>query len=154
MFIRATIAGVGTLFFSAAALACPDPSLMGAETMEFSSDDVWAEQTIKVTAGGNIDLDECLDLPGTGNVIEKPDFTFQYNRSKPYNVRFSADATCDTILLINDADGLWHWDDDSGDGEDPSISLGNASDGIIDVWVGTYEGQSCPAQLNIEAFNQ
>lgn len=154
MLFRFMVAGFSAFLLAGIANACPDASLVGAETATFTSDDIWEEQTVSVTAGGDIDLALCEDLPGVGNVIKKPDFTFQYERTRPFNVRFRIDAFCDTILLVNDADGVWHWDDDSGDGEDPVITLSNASDGIIDVWVGTYEGENCPAQLSIESFEQ
>lgn len=56
------------------------------------------------------------------------------------------------MLLINDAAGNWHFDDDSSETSDAEIWLNGASDGYIDVWVGTFGDSACEAQLSIEAF--
>ena len=134
-----------------AAWACPDQSLYG-EEYTFSSDDLWNERRLSVTAGGNIDLSGCYNVPGTGYVIENPDFTISYNRTQNYNLRFRTQAGCDTILLINDANNQWYWDDDSAGGTNAEVWVNNAAGGYIDVWIGTYGSSTCDAQLLIESF--
>lgn len=131
---------------------CPDMGLMGDERT-FSSDDLYSEQRLSVVAGGSIDLSECNNLPGMGNVIEAPDFTITYEKNQNYDVRFQSEASCDTVLLINDASGDWHWDDDSGTDNGAEIMLENAEGGMIDVWIGTYDDQTCDATLMVESFD-
>lgn len=136
-----------------AASACPDPMKMG-EKYTYNSDDLYSEKVLSVTAGGSVDLSTCYDMPGTGNVIESPDFSIQYNKTQQYDLRFFVDGACDTVLLINDANGNWHFDDDSWGDVDPVVTLSNAADGWIDVWIGTYEGANCASSLHIESFDR
>ncbi len=133
------------------AAACPDPAQSG-EAYTYTSDDLWTRKVLNVTAGGGVDLGECLDLPGLGRVIERPDFTLRYNRTQQYNLRFTTSGACDTVLLINDAAGTWHFDDDSSETADAEIWLNGAADGYIDVWIGTFGEAACEAELSIEAF--
>lgn len=70
MGIYMTLFRYGLLFLLAAfwvgkAAACPDPALSG-EAYTYTSDDLWTEKVLKVTAGGGVDLAECLDMPGIG----------------------------------------------------------------------------------------
>lgn len=156
--IAICVGAVATAALGSSALACPDFGLYG-ELVEYTSDDLYTEQRLDVTAGGDIDLNECLSMPGYGWVIEAPDFTIQYTRTGPYTLRFRTEAAegCDTVLLLNDAAGEWYFDDDSatpGDGVDAQIMVVDAVEGFIDVWVGTYEPESCAASLFIESFDQ
>ena len=141
------------ILFAGLAAACPDASLYG-ERYTYNSDDLYSEKVLSVTAGGGVDLDTCYNIPGTGNVIQSPDFSIQYNKTQQYDIRFIVDGQCDTVLLINDANGNWHFDDDSAGDTDPRIMLSNAADGWIDVWIGTYGDSNCAADLRIESFNR
>lgn len=143
------------LSFSAtvAAAGCPDYGQNGA-SYAFSSSDLYSERRLNVAAGGEIDLSTCGSAPGVGHVAEAPDFTIQYQRSGSYNLRLRSQGSCDTVLLVNDADGNWYWDDESGDGPDTQIFLGDPSSGYIDVWVGTYNDEYCDATLLLETFDR
>jgi len=45
------------------------------------------------------------------------------------------------------------YDDDDNGNLDPKIRLTNpAANGIYDIWIGTYNGATCDAQLIIETF--
>ena len=57
-----------------------------------------------------------------------------------------------TELLINTGSANWYYDDDDNGNMDPKITLTYPSDGYLDVWVGTYDGQYCDATLRLETF--
>ena len=141
------------LMAGAAVANCPDYGQNGA-SWDFSSSDVYSPRRLDVVAGGEIDLMNCGDTPGVGNVAEAPDFTLDYTRTGSFNIRFRSQGSCDTVLLINDASGQWFWDDDSGEGPDSEVLLQNPDSGYIDVWVGTYDSQVCDASLDIESFDR
>ncbi|MEM6900163.1 MAG: hypothetical protein AAF583_10370 [Pseudomonadota bacterium] len=134
---------------------CPNYGLSGDEHT-FSGDDLYGGQSLDVYAGGDIDLGACNDLPGTGNVIEAPDFTITYEETQDYDLRFrtEAESDCDTVLLVNDSTGEWYFDDDSGEGSNAELTLESAAGGLIDVWVGTYDNDYCSANLLIDTLDR
>lgn len=133
-----------------AANACPDYNEWGTR-YSYSSDDLWTERRLSVVAGGSYNLSNCRSVPGRGYVISSPDISIAYRRTRDYTIRFIVEGDCDTVLLVNDANGDWHFDDDSI-GTNPVVRLPNAADGKIDVWVGTYGTRTCNATLRIETF--
>ena len=60
-------------------------------------------------------------------------------------------SDCDAAMLVNTADGQWHFDDDANGNLDPRLTIpaGAALDGQVDVWIGTFAGGECAATLNI-----
>ena len=136
----------------AAAQACPNVGLSGQQLAYSTNMLTGAGQSVGVTAGGHIDLGNCGSVPGHGWIVEAPDFELQLNGAMPgQSLTLSATAGCDTVLLVNDAYGQWHFDDDSGGSLNPSITLPNPGNGIYDIWVGTYGSNTCPATLNVRA---
>jgi len=143
-------AAFGTLGANAA-LACPDWSLTGAQ-LSYTSDQLWVPQGHSVIAGGNVNLANCPQ-PGAGWVITQPDFDLLLtDNAAGRDIEFRVTAGCDTILLINDAGGQWHFDDDSGGNMNPLIRLAAAPAGGYDIWVGTFAPSSCEATLTLESF--
>lgn len=63
-------------------------------------------------------------------------------------------SRCDAALLINTGNRNWFYDDDDNGNLDPRIVLTRPSNGIIDVWVGTYDGEYCDAVLSMETFRR
>src|SRR5690606_14627827 len=61
------------------------------------------------------------------------------------------EASCDTVLLVNDATGAWHFSDAEGGNLNPSITLPAAPAGAYDIWVGTFSQATCQAQLILSA---
>lgn len=133
-----------------AAGQCPDPSLDGA-ALSLTADDLSAGHVEAMLAGGDVDLAYCADLPGFGNVITAPDYDLDIS-GLPANGRFTIGVAsdCDTILLVNDATGAWHYNDDENGTVNPALTLG-AGDGRYDVWVGTYDSEICEAELTFSA---
>lgn len=153
MALRIVPITITTLFLTAgvAAARCPDYAQNGSGH-SVSSESLYSETRMSVRAGGGVDLGTCSEAPGVGHVSEAPDFTLNYERTGSYNVRFRSQGNCDTVILINDAAGNWHWDDDTG--PDAEVTLGNPKSGYIDVWVGTYGGELCNATLVMESFDR
>ncbi len=73
--------------------------------------------------------------------IERPDLDLNYTAGS-YPLRFSVNSSTDTALLINQPDGSWICDDDSGDGNNPLISLANPQSGNYNIWVTTYNANA------------
>lgn len=107
-----------------------------------------------VTAGGNLDLARCAGVPGRGWVTSLPDFSVLYRTKgggpSGETLTFTTESATDTILLINDPNGRWLWDDDSGSGLNGKIRFRNAAPGRYDIWVGTFDkGNFTKVQLII-----
>ncbi|WP_220443929.1 LCCL domain-containing protein [Pararhodobacter zhoushanensis] len=133
------------------ALACPDWSQSGAP-VAFSADEMWVPQSLPVVAGGNVDLSTC-PIEGHGWVITAPDFDLTVtDNTAGRELEFRVEAECDTVLLVNDATGAWHFNDDDGDSLTSRIRLTNAPAGAYDIWVGTFNQASCQAALVLETF--
>lgn len=134
------------------AAACPDWQYTGRANLGYLSGEyLYQPRFYNVTAGGNINLQNCA-APGVGWVISQPDFEFNFNNDNNYNrLEISVQSSCDTVLLVNDANGNWHFNDDAN-GVQPRIDVYGAPTGTYDVWVGTYGSGSCPASLELETW--
>jgi len=132
---------------------CP---AVGQAAKEFSLNEGFLPDpsTHSVTAGGDIDLGRCAGVPGKGWVTRLPDFIVRY-RPKSGNqakgpLTFSIDSSADTILLINDPNEKWHWNDDGGRGLNAKLRFPRAKAGRYDIWVGSLKkGQLPRAKLMI-----
>lgn len=105
-------------------------------------------ERVDILAGGEVDLS---GIGYTGFVAEAPDFDVYYegDGSTLYIYVEQAEAGADTVLLINDPNGSWHFNDDNS-GVNPGISFPNAESGLYDVWVGTFfEGELAETVLAI-----
>ena len=136
------IAGLG----ASAASACPNWQLNGTP-ISYSGDDLTTPQAINVVAGGNVDLSSC-PMGGHGYVISQPDFDFNFSdNARQRELTLRVEGTCDTVLLVNDAQGNWHFSDDEDGTLNPAIHILQAPAGAYDIWVGTFGAQTCQAQL-------
>lgn len=137
---------------SSAAVACPDynmPSSFGSIVLyENFQPDPYVRN---ITAGGRYSLAGCFGSNQyTGSVAAKPDFEFQYSTSGTYNLTITVQSGYDTMLLINDPNGQWWFDDDSGGNMNPSITFSAPISGVYDIWIGSYDGgRGLPGQLII-----
>ncbi|MCW1930842.1 LCCL domain-containing protein [Pararhodobacter zhoushanensis] len=133
------------------AVACPDWSQSGAP-VAYSADEMWVPQSLPVVAGGNVDLSAC-PIEGHGWVITAPDFDLTVtDNTAGRELEFRVEAECDTVLLVNDATGTWHFNDDDGANLTSRIRLTNAPAGAYDIWVGTFNQATCQAVLVLETF--
>ena len=140
-------------------MACPDFTLSAVESYNGSGKQLYAPASYDVIAGGDQYLWDCPRIdPGTdtgaGYFMSQPDFSFDLIGMAPYKLAVSVVSECDAALLINTASGSWFYDDDDNGNLDPLIILTRPTDGRIDIWVGTYDGEYCSATLTLETFDR
>ena len=139
---------LGATLFAGAAEACPDWELeppFGAVTLDagFLPD----PYSRNVTAGGWSYLPFC-GFNSQGYVATAPDFDLYYDASG-VSLTFYVESNTDTILLINDPSGAWHFNDDGGGGLNPSITINRPQSGLYSVWIGTHNFGNASARLFI-----
>ncbi len=151
---KLTALGVLALLASTGlATACPSITDPAGETIATTGEDLWSANAYPVMAGGDVDLAACPSVPGAGMIVSGPDFEFDLSGLGAYNLlQLRVTATCDTVLLVNDSTGQWHFSDDENGTLDPMIDIVGAADGVFDVWVGTYGPDLCEAELTVETF--
>lgn len=144
---------------ASAADACPDYALWGNETYEMTADQLYTPRSVAVMAGGDVNLEQCRirarnwEGPMPGFVITQPDFSITVSGLTGYELEFRTVSSCDTVLLINTAGTNWYFDDDDNGNADAKIRLTQpGGDGIYDIWIGTYDGAYCDAELIVETF--
>lgn len=92
--------------------------------------------TVNLRSGGSIEASSVNDSC-RGYVAAAPDVSVNYsNGSLP--LILSANSSSDTTILVNDPNGNWYCDDDSGEGLNPSLRFEKPLSGRYDVWIGTY----------------
>lgn len=147
-----TIAFAFAASAAAAQGACPDWRMNGS-VVTTDAETAWAPQRYSTTAGGSLNMWQCSAVDGVGHVNQAPSFTITYDaRNRGLDLDFRVEASCDTLLYVNDATANWHFNDDNDNSLNPRIRLAAASSGVYDVWVGTYGEASCPATLVVESF--
>jgi hypothetical protein len=102
---------------------------------------------IYVDAGGSV---EAANVASgcAGMVSYAPDAQLTYRAgSFPLIIRTEADT--DTTLLINDPEGNWFCDDDSGGSLNAQLQWDTPLSGVYDIWVGTFGGGVAQAELHI-----
>jgi len=136
------------------AAACPTIGMTGV-SYNMSGDQLYSPQTLNVTAGGPNNLSNC-GFNHAGYVISAPDFSFYLSGMGNYRLEIEVNGgNCDTMLLVNSANGTWFYDDDSNGNLQPVVNIqgGQHTNGRVDVWVGTYNGDYCNATLEMETWN-
>lgn len=95
---------------------------------------------VSVRSGGGVEA-SVVSSDCRGYVAVAPDVTVNYSAgSLPLII--SVNSSADTTLLVNDPNGNWYCDDDSGNGVNPSLRFSKPASGQYDVWVGTYGSSS------------
>lgn len=141
------------LFFNISAHACPDYALSG-ETHTLSGNDLTGGRSFDVVAGGETDIARCPSVRpqserGQGYVMARPDFTFNLSNMNAYRLEVAVVSECDSILLINTGAANWYYDDDDNGNRDARIVLTRPSNGWLDIWVGTHDGEYCNARMTV-----
>lgn len=142
---------------SAASAGCPDWQDPARAEIHGSAQQFYTRHSYNVVAGGDNNVEYCAVSRQTperavGYVAGQPDFEIYYDGLSNYALEISVSGQCDTTLLINTANQNWYFDDDDAGQGNPRIYLTNPSEGWYDVWVGTYGGNLCDAQLHLETF--
>jgi hypothetical protein len=115
-------------------------------------------RSFAVIAGGPQALASCgLNL--LGHVQADPNFSFHLSDMQGYGLQASVAAECDTLLILNgesiNGEAVdFITDDDSGGDLNPLVTIpaGVSLDQRLDVWVGTYGPDSCPAVLTLRSI--
>ena len=142
------------LVWGTSAIACPDITKWG-KRYEITGPALTDGFAFSVTAGGWANNAECDFGNATGNAgytMAAPDFTFEASGMQGFELELRVVSECDSILLVNNGDSAWHYNDDGGNASDGLLRLAGV-DGIVDVWVGTYDGDYCNAQLEMQTFS-
>ena len=150
---------LGATLIAGAAAACPDVRQNGA-TGSYTGQQLYDAKFFNVTAGGQYSLQRsCRSIynklgsdRGEGYFPIRPDFTLRTPGLQGFTLVISVVSDCDSTLLINTPAGNWYYDDDDNGNLDARIDLTSPSSGVLDIWVGTADGQSCNAQLRLETF--
>lgn len=148
-FVAATF-GASTVMVDDAQAACPtwqgSPHFGTINLTEGFLPDPWNRN---VTAGGQNEISNC-GIGGWGWVARRPDYRIQYRTSGSSALTFIIQSNIDTVLLVNDPNGRWYFDDDGGQDLGAALRIGNAPAGQYDVWIGSYNrGSGIPATLQI-----
>jgi hypothetical protein len=110
--------------------------------------------TVNVTSGGARNA-QAMSSSCRGWIADAPDFSINYTAGAYTQLTIGAVSSSDTTLVINDARGNWYCDDDSGNGLNPLVNLGNLATGRYDIWVGSYsQGNNAASVLSISEIGQ
>jgi len=104
---------------------------------------------VQVIAGGSNSASDWSNGQCAGFVADAPDVRLHFAGGSFPELYFSAGSNSDTTLVINDPNGNWHCDDDSGnEGLNPLLRMAPIT-GQYDIWVGTYGSSTANATLSI-----
>lgn len=137
-------------FPPAPAAVCPDWSLGGAQVNLAMGQ----SESRAVVAGGSVNMfDNQCGIEAHGYIAQAPDFSLYFDpQGNVATLDISVQGDCDTLLLINDPNTNWLFNDDSNDLQ-PRIDIGDAGAGRYDIWVGTFGASTCNAVLNVSAYS-
>jgi len=141
-----------TAFAAAPAFAqCPNLNGDGA-VLDYSGSDLRTGVRAQVTAGGDIDMWDCNAIRMPGYLGRNPTVTLDLSDMGDMRVEVVVESECDPTLLIQTPNGQIAFEDDddeTGRVLDPAIVLPARGDGQYDIWVGSFWGSYCPANLQI-----
>lgn len=106
--------------------------------------------TVNIVSGGSLDASTMgLGSGCRGFVTRQPDYILNYDAPASF-VRIYFAGSGDTTLVINDAAGRWHCNDDSYGGLNPTVDINRPAGGQYDIWVGSYRaGENVRGTLNV-----
>ncbi len=105
---------------------------------------------VPVTSGGSNDA-SMLGGACAGFIATAPDYDLNYTGGK-FKLSISAVSDSDTTLVVFDAAGEWHCNDDysTESGLNPGIVWDNPPSGNYNIWIGSYSrGDMASATLRI-----
>ncbi|WBQ13831.1 trypsin-like peptidase domain-containing protein [Hyphomonadaceae bacterium BL14] len=101
------------------------------------SDEIATEERVGIIAGGEHNASLSVRSDCGGFIASAPDYRLDYQyRGGP--LRIQVDSSGSTSLLINDPYGVWHCDDNKGNGPMPEVLFDLPPQGQYDIWVGSY----------------
>lgn len=125
------------------AAICPNPNLVG-PSLTVTGPQLVAPQAYVAQIGGNHSIDGCPGITGYGMAYEAPSFTLYMSQMDGYQFTAETTSDCDPTMIMRDAYGQWHFNDDGPNGVQPQIVLNGAQlNGRVDIWVGSFSGAAC-----------
>lgn len=116
-----------------------------------------------VAAGGEVEL-PCPDAPFemprgfSARVSAGPDAVFDLGGMEGRILAVRAFATCPVRLIVNTGLGVWITGEPLAAGAPDShaeeLYLWGPGNGALRVWLGTEEGTGCPAEIELETYDQ
>lgn len=107
---------------------------------------------VNIVPGGSINLANAQSIIGmnvSGFVSDAPDLDLNYTSNHSYPLRFRVEGgSVDTLLLINDPSGTWHYNDDTH-GLDPEILFLKPLSGMYNIWVGRYQSEGASGNVRL-----
>lgn len=126
---------------------CPNPNLIG-PSLNVTGPQLIAPQAYVAQVAGQHDVDGCPGIDGWGVFEEAPSFTLYMSEMAGYQFTAETTSDCDPTMILRDAFGQWHFNDDGPNGLQPQIQLdGSALNGRVDIWVGGFSGSSCTGTI-------
>lgn len=101
--------------------------------------------TTSFAAGGNQNAADVSGLPDSCRGFinaAAPDYRVELSSGQP-TLNIAACGDTDLTLIVNDAHGGWHCNDDA-EGRNPVVTLSPPPQGRYDIWIGTYESGTMP----------
>lgn len=150
-----TVIGGGRTVPSGPVQGCPSVEWLGTP-FAGAGDDLDDSTDFDVIAGGDTDLRDCDSMPNSrGYFTANPTMTVTLSDLGDYDriQILVEEADCDTVLLVRDATGEWHFNNNGGSGKNARVRIDPATDaeGTVDIWVGTGSGGTCDAEIEIKA---
>ena len=134
---------------------CPSWQQTG-QVVNITGQQLYSPTSYNVQAGGSTNISNC-GVGGRGYAYEVPHYSFNLSGMESYG-RLEIEVTsaqCDTTLLVNTPTTQWYFDDDSRGNLQPLLNIPSSAslNGRLDLWVGTYNGATCPATVELETWN-
>lgn len=106
---------------------------------------------VSLRAGGSLEVD--VGSCSYGYVAQAPDIDLYYTTAGGSDLHIYVESDDDTTLLVNRPDGNWTCDDDGHEGLNPLVTIPSASQGLYNIWVGTYGDDLTDATLHISELD-
>ncbi len=143
MTLRTALVAVGTLFATTALAS--DITLSPGFTPD--------PMNMSITSGGTTQA-STWQSNCAGWVADRSSPDIKLNWTANGTLHISATSSADVTLVVNDANGNWHCNDDQS-GTNPGLTISNASSGLVEVWVGSYEsGAYASTNVQISEIGQ
>jgi hypothetical protein len=130
---------------SASGLDFSLPALNGVISLEtgFLPDprtvNVSARSQVSVSSAlSNANISRTGDGNCRGHTGAAPDLSVRYTAGDTFPLVVRAIASYDTTLVVNDPNGGWHCDDDSGQGVQAQLVFERPVSGRYDIWFGSF----------------
>ncbi|SDL75509.1 hypothetical protein [Maricaulis salignorans] len=108
---------------------------------------------VSITSGGAINANT-ISSGCRGWIANTMDYQVHYAAGS-FNLSFSSTSSSDTTLVVQAPNGNLYCDDDSGNGLNPIVTIGNPQSGSYSVWVGSYRnGEYAQSTLSISELGR